>query len=299
MTDDSRVRDGQTVDASAFLDWLDEMAATEGTSREELIQTLVSSYWTLDEMFRLMEQADPDSELPALGDPEALDGPVALPGQRGEPAHGDLAERVGALAERVESLEATLADVQQTSPAVDGELDALAGELEAVEAALRDDHGELRDRVDTEFGHLHAILEHLIEATDGLHGRADRLESRLEDGVRGLLSSQERLTGLKRTAAQIGARSAKCGYCGTEIDVALLPTPDCPQCDRRFQDVEPKRGWFGSATLNVESRAAAERSGPESIAGDEDAGAPDAGRSRRSDEGADAPAEFDWIGEDD
>ncbi len=56
---------------------------------------------------------------------------------------------------------------------------------------------------------------------------------------------------LARTANHHGIKSAKCGECGTSVTIALLTEPSCPHCGVTVNDVEPKRGFFGSNTLVV------------------------------------------------
>ena len=320
MTDDPLGRDDASLGASDFLDWLDEMAAAEGTSREELIQTLISSYWTLDEMFRLMEQADPDSELPdpaALGSGQSREEAskrladierdlseriddvddrlrylrAELQKRPEQAAVADIPSRVQTLSKRVDALERSIQEGDDHSPDDERTVQALVDELAAVEDSLVSRHEELRERVDTEFGHLHAILEHLLGTTDDVADRTSRLEAEVGE----FASSRDRLVSLKRTAAQLGVRKATCGYCGTKLDVALLPTPVCPQCERAFGDIEPKRGWFGSATLTI-----VDRPRPPARSGatrDDRVGSADDARGGNASRDVSATG-FEWVGED-
>lgn len=287
MTDDPLGRDDASLDASDFLDWLDEMADAEGKSREELIQRLVSSYWTLDEMLNLMEQADPDADLPAAGTSDRADGPQW---KRLDEVEQDLAGRIDELDARLEDLRSEL----ESEPADDDAegLAAIAERVEALETSLSSRQDAIEERIETEFGHLRTILEHLLSTTDDLEDRTARLESGTDEAVRAFLDSAERLADLKRTAAQLGVRTATCGYCDTKLEIALLPTPECPQCDRPFADIEPKQGWFGSATLVVADGGPTGRptSPPPAVDDEPDDGASPA---RSSDSGG-----FDWIGDD-
>lgn len=319
MNDDPFGRDDASVDSSEFLDWLDEMAEAEGVSREELIESLVSSYWTLDEMLSLMEQADPDADLAEARTTGRPDGPRwkrladveqdlagriddlddRLAGLRSELEDGhddavvgdhDLESRVDELASRLDAMEAESAD----SPESASEVAEIADEVEDLEASLSSRQDALEARIETEFGHLRTILEHLISTTDDLEDRTARLESGTDEGLREFLDSADRLAGLKRTAAQLGVSKATCGYCETKIEVALLPVPECPQCERRFVDIEPKRGWFGSATLVVADEARSGRSVPSPPPADDD----DTDVGSPSDRAADGTDGFDWIGGD-
>ena len=272
--DDSFDRDDPTVDASAFLEWLDETAQSEGTSGEELLQTLVSSYWTLDEMFRLLEEAEPESELSrSIGSSELQrrdreddlsDVEDALTERiddlddrfrrhreavRDEP--GELASEFESLADRIEALERAVQQLAEPSTGEDEVFAALVERLADVEDEFDERHRSLRDRVTEEFGYLRGILDHLLDATDRLDGQVAGLGDRLDGVQESLDPDQYRLTEIKRRAARLGVSEARCGYCDTLVDIALLPTPYCPQCDRPFDGVRPKRGWFGSATLTV------------------------------------------------
>lgn len=320
MTDDPLGRDDPSLDASDFLDWLDEMADAEGKSREELIQTLVSSYWTLDEMLNLMEQADADADLPTSG-PETSDGPASPGRRRLADVERDLAERIEDLdgrldrlrseldalpdeaadAERdalVESLADRVAEIEAEAEegpahADAAEVEAIADRVATLETTFTARHEQLEERIDTEFGHLHTILEHLIETTNDLEDRTTRSEAEAE--IRDFLAAADRLATLKRTAAQLGAAKATCGYCDTNVRIALLPTPECPQCEREFVDIEPKQGWFGSATLVVSDQAyprdlASRGRGTRAEEADGDA--------ESGSDGTDDVGGFHWVGDD-
>jgi hypothetical protein len=56
---------------------------------------------------------------------------------------------------------------------------------------------------------------------------------------------------LARTANRHGIKRAKCGDCETSVIIALLTEPSCPHCGATFEDIEPKRGFFGSNRLVV------------------------------------------------
>lgn len=323
MTDDFLDRDDAAIDASSFLDWLDEMARSEGKSREEILETLVSSYWTLDEMFRLMEGADPDSDLSIPLDSADADTDERDPADRiedlestlsdriddidarfrhlregdveraSQPSGDELVESVEELRGRVEELERSLAEGEDVSASFERELEGLAEQLRTVRASLSSRQEALEDRIDDEFGHLRTILEHLIDATDDVDGRTARLEDRYDHELRLLQANIDRLIELKRTAARLGIGTAVCEYCDEKVDLALLPTPHCPQCDRTFLDVEPKQGWFGSPKLTVTDEPLVE-----------EPSAP--GPRQEPDDGegaADAPGEtsegFDWTSRND
>ena len=60
-------------------------------------------------------------------------------------------------------------------------------------------------------------------------------------------AEQERLVKFNRTASRIGACGA-CGHCRVSVDIGVIPTADCPHCDRRFVDIELASSRFGTGT---------------------------------------------------
>jgi len=301
-TDDPLDQNEDALDASTFLEWLDETAKSEGRTRQELLETLVTSYWTLDEMLHLLEQTDPDSGLSLAssqfggGDDARLDRLSDVEtdladriddlDERIRDLRGDhraretpeeaFADRLEAVDERVARLERTLPEAGGSSEAAERELDALAGQLRAFETSIESRHETLNDRVNEEFSHLRTIIEHLLSKTDEVDDRTLALLGRFDGEVRQLVAESDRLTDVKRSAARLGVSEAKCEYCSTTVDIALLPTPYCPQCERLVEGVEPKRGWFGSPTLRVTDRPLLEAPRESNVSGSETTDADDA-----------------------
>lgn len=148
------------------------------------------------------------------------------------------------------------ADHEHTELAADLErlesaIDDVAADVEAHETAV----SELEEDLERGFDNYEEVLEYLVDATDDLSDRVDRLaratlstRERVEE-LAPAAHDRERLADLKRDAALSGVASAACDACGHDLDPALLVEPRCPACEATFVDVEPKRGFLGSATF--------------------------------------------------
>ncbi|MWV64061.1 hypothetical protein GRS48_04370 [Halorubrum sp. JWXQ-INN 858] len=142
----------------------------------------------------------------------------------------------------VEDLAATVAGLEDAVADVDARLDALRGES--------DDVG---DRVST----LESRVEEGLDRDDDVAGKLSRVANAVVGVQRRLASlerraaGRERLSALTTAANRHGVRTADCAACRGTVDLALLSTPDCPHCDRRFADLDPKTGFFGTSRLTV------------------------------------------------
>lgn len=276
MTNEHSGPNDSAADAPAPEEWIDRLAASQGRSREEILEELVSSYWTLQEMLRLVEgseegQALDESTAEAESPTDQLDF---------YDFRSDVEAELTRLEEHVTSLEAAVEDADSAgeAEALRADIERLTARVETLERAaeraeapsaddfrtleerfssatdsLRNDQRTLRSRIDEEFGHLRTVLEYLLDVTDDLHRRTDSLSEGQHPEFDRLIEERQSLVDLKRDATRLGVKAADCEYCGTTVDIAMLPTPFCPQCDRRFDGVVPKSGWlpFGSNTLSI------------------------------------------------
>lgn len=192
---------GRTTD-----EWIGMLADSEGLTRDEIVERMVASYWTLKEMDGMMEQLE-------MG---GLEGPAD---------------------EWAAQLESSLSGSEP------GGIEALAERVDQLE----DDHDAVEQRVIEEFGHLRTIISHLMERTDALEAEGDRDPSGTARNRR-READDKRLTDLKRAAIRHGVSRATCDHCDTPVDMALLPAPDCPECQRRFTSLQPSKRWFGLGT---------------------------------------------------
>lgn len=266
MTDDSPA--GGDTEADSPEEWVDSIATAEGIPPEKVIQRLVSSYWTLTEIHDVLDGIDEDIGVNAI-DTDAESNAVDAEGET-VPTDADAptADDVEELRERIDRLGEKRDEDRETRADIEADLAQLTQRVDAVSQQLRDRQSTLESRFDEELENLETILEYLVDTTDDLESAIDGLERTTgdlvytTDGLEGGLESvteeleivrsrraeRERLTDLRRTASQLGVRSAACEHCGTSVDIGVLPSADCPDCDRQFVDVERGRGWFGFGT---------------------------------------------------
>jgi len=154
--------------------------------------------------------------------------------------HPDLAP--ASVADRADELAAELDDLAETVATVD---------------ELRESVSELDETVEAGFDNYEDVLEYLTETTDDLEAKLTALAEvtvDLRDRTETLAArhaARAAADELATLANRRGVRSADCGHCGQTVHVGLLAAPTCPHCASTFSDVEPKRGFFGSATLVV------------------------------------------------
>jgi FtsZ-binding cell division protein ZapB len=246
------------VEADSPEELVNSIATAEGIPPEKVIQRLVSSYWTLTEVYDLLGGIDGDMGLNALdtgGDTVEADANSdtveaemeAVSTDTDAPTTDDIEE----LRERLDRLEEKRDEDRETRADIETDLAQLTQRVDAFSEQLRDRQSTFESRFDEELENLETILEYLIDTTDGLESTVDSLEDGLKsvseelETVRIRRAERERLTDLRRTATQLGVRSGACEHCGTSVDIGVLPSASCPGCDRQFVDVERGRSWFG------------------------------------------------------
>lgn len=263
-------------------EWLDAIAETEGLSREETLDRLVSAYWQLNEMVQLVREPDGSPEQSPSVD-ELRDGrrqESAAPTPLRETLT-EFEERLERLEETVDELrdggvggrsrpelDQTLQELQRQTATLEQSFEDLNGRYErllqtkvstqefsdyatranAFRDAVEERHDSLHDRVQSEFEHIRTILEHLIE-------RAEMDDDRLETELRGyretlgeVLAERERLLELTTEASRRGIVRADCAHCGHLVDLGLIQSPACPQCERTFARIESEDKLFGLVT---------------------------------------------------
>lgn len=238
MTDSSPPPDEPT-DSIQFAEWLEQTAAARGLTREELLEHLISSYWTLNEMSQMIqgsEDADEDAELFAHTVSEDF-----VPATRAEfeGFEAEVNERIADLGTRMNALE--------TEVRASGNVDASV----------------LKQRIDNEFTTIRKILRHLIDATEANEADLDAIEERIGDDVSAFREEYRRVAHLKQQAMSLSIDSGDCSYCGTSVDLSMLSSPTCPNCGRTFVDVEPRKTVLGfgvgSNVLRAETPSAGSR----------------------------------------
>ena len=216
MSDDSSdCRDSSPTTAS-FEEWLDQQAESQGISRQELFERLVSSYWTLNELVQLLDDSGNTTSLADIY-PDDDNGPESPDGQGGAPTIGgsgrgsdderprdrdrqerrrrrreerdrrneavpELRTRIGELDDRIDDLESELGDERERGQSQDGLIEALADRLSGIEADLSELESESA-----------SARESLSDDQAALERRLDELESDLDGRQKQLASEQERL----------------------------------------------------------------------------------------------------------
>lgn len=262
--------------AGSVADWIDAMAAEEGVSRDELLDDLVWSYWTLKEVVAVVERHLARSGQSARGDEAGRPGPP-------EDRH-DVHERLRALESALDSL---------PDDVVAGEaLRTVDAERSAFEASMTDRVAAIEGWVEAELGHARTLFEHVLDARTDADRRLDELAERLR-----LLTERaverDRADRLGAAARRQDIERATCEHCGTAVEVDGLTRPVCPGCGRSAVAVEPAGGWLrlGPARLVVSdcqtpglAHFAAADGGPGS-----ETGAP------ARDVGSREPVEIEWV----
>jgi len=200
-------RDGSPATTS-FEEWLDRHAESQGVSRQELFERLVSSYWTLNEMVRLLGDSgsgtsfadippgnDGDGSAPTISgggadaDEDAgrsrrrdqSDPSTPERGGRGRRDGGD-PDRIAELRDRVEDLESRLDGERERGQSQDKALEAIADRLAGVEADLEEVARESE-----------SARESLSAEYESMADRLDGIESEINGRHKQLANGQERL----------------------------------------------------------------------------------------------------------
>ncbi|MGQ4554365.1 hypothetical protein [Halobellus sp. GM3] len=221
MSDEFPDRGDGTPSTTSFEEWLDQQAKSQGISREELFDRLISSYWTLNEMMQLLDDSggsDPGSDrsrsrssdddprsAPRIGHTPGGDrsgrapsgesrtgtppaGSGLDPVESEEPPSGGRSgdapadDRIDALADRVESLTERLERETDRGQSLDEFADSLAARLTRIEADL--------DELEADATSAHDALE---SEHDALADRIESLEADLTDRQASLADEQRSL----------------------------------------------------------------------------------------------------------
>ena len=219
MSDDHSDRPDRSPATTSFEGWLDRQAESQGISRQELFERLVSSYWTLTELVQLLDDSGNTTSLadvyPGNG-PEPPDGSGAAPtiggsghepdeerersedrdsqsrrkqGDRDTPPEevSELRTRIEELHDRIDGLGAEVASERERGQSQDGLIEALVGRLSGIEADLDELESAAasgRESLSSEQAALERRLDELESDLDGrqkqLASEQDRIRSRLD-----------------------------------------------------------------------------------------------------------------------
>lgn len=235
--------------------WVEQAADERGASADEFLRELLAAH-------RALETGDgaaaAESEFVAE---DALDAELS-----------DLRDEFWELVEDVRSRVIQVKQEADAKAPVEHEHEEIAAELDELDDAIddlsadlethREDLATLRETVDDGFENFESVLEYLLETTDGLVDRTDRLaratittREHVEElgATVGRRHAADRLT---RDAVLEGVGKADCEACGQQVRTAHLTAPECPYCSATFVDVEGKDGLFSSATWKTGDRPA-------------------------------------------
>lgn len=235
--------------------WVRDRAAERGVPPDEYAQRLVAAFRTVETAERV--------DLATADEIAALENRLDALSSTVDEKVDDVRDRI--IQVKRETDEKAPVDHDHPGLAADVE-NALSASRTAEETAADATAAveDVEERLDAGFENYEDILETLHDRTNTLSGKVGTLARVLVDireSVSPLIEAENRRTAveqLKRTANQDGVRSAHCEECDAAVDVALLTRPACPFCEATFTDIEPKSGFFGSATLVVGTRPALE-----------------------------------------
>lgn len=233
MTDDSPGQQS-ALERDPFQTWVASLSASKGASREEVLEQLISSYWTLHELLQVIEESGDDVNLY----PSTDDDPAPKPGTGGASLAGFAEADV---------------DAGETSERLAERIDVLAEDFEDRWETLSEHQHAVEAYVTGEFDDVRTVLEYLIETTDALAERTEALLSEHVEATRRRRAERSVLVDLKNEAGRKGVTTADCDHCGTSVALGTLATPRCPQCASTFDGVVAKSGWldFGPNRLTV------------------------------------------------
>jgi hypothetical protein len=229
--------------------WVAERAAATGDSRPEVLRQLLAAHRLLDEHPELL---DGDGSTTV-----AVDDTMGPKRERSEPSES-LAADLDDIESRLTALEADLdekiTDVRERVIQVKREADA--------KAPADHDHPEISRRMTEGFENYEEVLEYLADLGEDHEDKLRRLAGAVVDLRERVIELEQRsneraaAAELRREANRQGITSAECGSCGSAVQIGLLDGPRCPHCEATFEELDPKRGFFGANTLTVGQRPA-------------------------------------------
>lgn len=275
MSEDDAGSDGTTDVAEWTREWLESRAAEQGVPPGELLKRFAAAYRLVEEdAVGVPDESTVDALDAALEeiqtDLEALDEQVESLDEDVSTLDRDVDAKIQDVRERVIQVKRET-DTKADADHVHEDVNEHLGALSATTSDLRETVDELiarLERVDARlsagFENYEDILEYLTEEIDDISEKNTRLARAIvsmREAVQGVSSRESRRMAadrLREQANKHGIRSATCEDCGANLDIALLTDARCPHCSATFASVEPKRGFFGSPTLETGDRPALE-----------------------------------------
>lgn len=179
--------------------------------------------------------------------------------------------------------------------ATKSDLEEVTADATSLNTELKELHSQFQDeqgRVDENFGHVEEVLEFLVERVDVFDEKIDEMADKVTrldaEGP-----ESDPLIRIKEAAITNGVSGASCNACDTEIDIAMLERPVCPNCSQSFGGLTTTDRWFGlvtSAELRITSHSPQSPHGARS----ENAQA-DSGRNRNQSDPSGSPNDLEEI----
>lgn len=180
MDENDMGSEGMTSDSVE--EWLEEIAETEGLSREETLEDLVSSYWRLEEIFHLLQDTDID-----------LDRSKDSPTKREFASASNLDElrsqvnRIARELEQSDSTDASIAELQRVVTSLDSRLETTENQL----SEFSDELSGLRDSPLAESDDIADRLTTLERRMGRLESNVSEVDGRLEDVAESTVSDTQ------------------------------------------------------------------------------------------------------------
>lgn len=240
MADDSAVNDRSSSLPDSVSQWLSDIADEQNLTEEELLTRFLSA----------ME--DGDSLGGADESIEALETEITATREEFQEKIEDVRDRVIQV-KREADQKAPANHSHQAFTQLKRQLDEFEGDI-----------AELDHQVNDGFENFEEILEYLTETTESLDKKITTLARavmNLRQQVQSLSERHDRDLVLQRildTGNRERVKRAECQSCEQKIDLALLSSPVCPNCQELFSDLEVNKGFFNSSVLKTESVPALE-----------------------------------------
>jgi predicted nucleic acid-binding Zn-ribbon protein len=103
----------------------------------------------------------------------------------------------------------------------------------------------IQSRIDTEFDSIESAFETAMNQQEEIQTRHSKLTNQIENNsetIESIADTKATLETIKQTALEEGIKEAKCDYCGQNIQISMLASPECPFCETPLNDVSPG-GW--------------------------------------------------------
>jgi hypothetical protein len=124
---------------------------------------------------------------------------------------------------------------------VDAAITAIDDDIETV----KEEQAALEDRIEREFDSIEELFGDLFGSIEEIDDRVAEVAESYREDVPPLAereTERKRLEDLKTEALLEEERNASCGNCNQAIDIGLLESPRCPNCNGRFEGLTDS-GW--------------------------------------------------------